>query len=572
MSNYDLQAEVSRLRSELNSIERRNAELRSEIGVAVAAIAAAEASLINTRNAINTGLADTDNSLNQSHMRVIQAYEIQQEIDTTYARLKNMELANKKIRRCNNTKYYDFEVYRRVRKIVQGMMDNLDFSMISDRLIESAVEKKHLEQPNYWLTSTLIAVCAWKNDQKKRAYRSLDQALKFDRKKTASFLLVFNLRLGREDAAFKWFDDLTQSSWMGSDQSMILLFFSLLSKTIEDEVSDGARAKVSGYMRDLIRQEIDCSALSKEETIAKISAVFQTFADDFSFPYPAITKHVQTAEGLKTSIALARNNAKVINFINSTMNVDEARRNEFLKEYIDEIVSDPCPDEASVYEEIERNELIIKYQGDLDAAAEAFEASKTHDESEFDILDEMMNWIYTVEGRGESNPQMRKNMMILTRELQQDAGDRYIDFYRGLFKSESEVTIDDYQGPVDLTHVDHSDSAVESFYHAKAATEKAAVKNTPAFISFGVGAALIIAAFFVAIPLAAIGVVALLAGLVIMLINTSKKKGIDLAREQNIRNVKNVLADIGKEYKQLEADYRKEDILSGELQKVLASL
>ena len=572
MSNYDLQAEVSRLQSKLNSVERENAKLRSEIGVAVGAIAAAETSLINARNTINNGLANANSSLSQSHMRVVQAYEIQQEMDAVYTRLKNMELANKKIRQCNNTKYYDFEVYRKVRKIVQGMMDNLDFSMISDRLIESAVEREHLEQPNYWLTPTLIAVCAWKNDQKERAYRSLGQALKLDRKKTAAFLLVFNLRLGREDAALKWFDDLTQCSLTGSDQSMVLLFFSLLSKTIEDDVSDGTRAKVGDYIRDLVEQAIDRSSSSREESIAKISAAFRTFADDFSFPYPAITKHVKAAGMLKSAIALARNNANVIDFVNSTMNVDEARRNEFLKEYIDEIVSDPCPDEASVYEEIARNELIIKYQGDLDAASEAFEAGKTHDENEFDILNRTMDWVYAAEGRSKSNPQMRKNMMILTRELQQSSGDRYIDFYHGLFKRESEVTVDDYQGSVDLDHVDRSGSAVESFYHEKAAADKAAVKNTPAFISFGIGAALILAAFFTIIPLVAVGVVVLLAGLTIMLVNSSKKKRIDLAHEQKIRNVKNVLTDIGEEYKQLEADYRKEDILAYELQNLLASL
>lgn len=572
MSNRDLQSEVNSLRNQLEIIEQENNRLRSEIGVAVGAVVAAENALVETNNKINTTLTNANSSLTASHQRVIEAYAIQRQMDVTYQRLKSVELANKAIRKCNNTQYYEFEVYRKVRKTVQGMMDNLDLSMISDAMIESAIDKEHLEQPNYWLTALLIAVCAWKDDQKERAFRALNQAMKIDRRKTASFMIVFNLRMNREEAAFKWFDDLTQGPLLGSDQSMVLLFFSLLANTIEDKVSEAARDRVSSYIRGLIRECIDGSETSRPNAVSRIDESFQSFADDYSFPYPAITRHVSTCGKLKTSIALARNNANVINFISSTINVDEARRNEFLKVYIDEIVDEPCEDEQAVYEEIERNELIIKYQGDTEAAAQAYEASKEHGESEFDIVSEMMDWVYTVEGRNEANPQMRKSMLVLTKDLQQEAGDQYIDSYKRLFSPMTTVTVDDYSGSIDMRNAGESQPQIESFYRAKAEKAKNAVKNLPAYIAFGVGVLVTVIAVFTMPVLAALGVIGLIAGVIILLVNSSTRKRIDLEHEQKIHNVTSVFEQIGVEFKKLEEEYLDHDSLSAELQNKLAAL
>ncbi len=573
MSNFALQREVNRLEKELQKIERENADLQAEIGTGVAAVAAAESSLIETKNKIHRTLGNADASLAQSHQRVIQAYEMQREIDVVYGRLKNMELANKKIRSCNNIKYYDFATYRKTRKIVQGIMDNMDFSMVSFELIESAVEKEHLESPEYWLTALLIAVASWKNDQKEHAYRALDRAMKLDPKKTASFMLVFNLRVGREEAAFKWFDALLDGQLMGSDKAMVLLFFSLLSKTIEDDITDESRRKVSAYIRKQIDDEIEKSEETRGSAKTRISTAFRTFADNFDFPYPLISQYVSTSARLKSSLALARNNANIINFISGIINVDEASRNEFLKQYIDFIVEDPCKAESEVYEEIERNELIIKHQGDLDAAERAYEQAKLHDDSEFDIVAEMLDWVYTVEGRSEANPQMRKNMMILTGSIQQDAGDDYVRFYQGLFSPNAKVSIEGYEGGIDMSRPEQSNAEIETYYRGVAQGEKAQIKGIPAYVTMGVGV-LVGAGLAVAVSpvLAALGVACLMVGGGMLLVNRSKKKRIDLKCEQNIRSMKSTFAEIGSEYKSLEAAYRDADLLSGTLQDKLAEL
>lgn len=573
MANGDLKAEVAALRSQLSAIQAENQRLRSEIGVAVGAVNGARNSLNDTTSQIRRTLSASDGSLQRSHQRVIEAYEIQKDMDKLYGRLKQMELANKRIRECNNKKYYDFAVYRTVRKIVQGIMDNLDFSMVTEEVIEKAVERKQLEEPDYWLTSTLMAVVAWRADQKERAQRALERAMKLDDRRTASFLLVFYLRLRREDVALKWFAYLTAKPLSGAEKPMVLLFFSMLSKTVEDKLSDAACAKVNDYIRSLVNDEITGSGNLRDSVIGEIAERYAMFVNDQAFPYEQITALVPTYGGLRQSLALARNNANVIDFINAVMNVDDDARNEFLKAYIDKIVDDPCATEQAVYDEIERNETIIRMQGDVEAATEAYRLHKQHEQDEFDIVHEMMAWLFSPDGNGEANAQMRRNMMLMTRELQQEAGDRYIANYQRMFQPVQAVKIDDFEAKqVDLSQPQGVFGQVESFYHGKAEAEKAQIKDIVPIVLMVVGVVGGVGGAFAALPLIAVGVLVAVGGLAMFLLNRDKRKRIDLRFEQRIASVKERLTALSAQFGKLAEDYHEQDLLSAKLKDVLGAL
>lgn len=573
MANEDLKSQIRSLESELYDIERENRRLQSEVNESVGAIHRADQSLANTASAVRNRLNGDNNVLRAAHQKIIAAHELQRDMDAVYQRLKQMELANKRIRECNNTIYYDFAVYRQVRRIVQGMMDNLDFSMISDDVLHKAIERNHLENPDYWLTCVLVAVVAWLSDQRERAQRALDKAMRLDDRKTASFLMVFQLRLHREDAALKWFAYLTSAPLKGSEKPMVLLFFSMLSQTIGDRLSDKARATVSEYIVGLIDAEIAKSGESREQTVSRISDAFASFADDKHFDYDKLRRHVANSDQLVQALALARNNANIIDFIAETVNVDEAQRNEFLKTYIDDIVAQPCSAEQDVYDEIQRNEFIIKFEGDKDAAQRAYEERKRHDTSDFNIVEEMMTWIYTPSGRQEANPQMRKNMMIATRQLQQEAGDLYIERYRAMVGPSRPVTIDDFSTVTDLSDPAEAMRKAETFYRERAEAEKAELKDLGAIVLMVVGVVGGVAlAAMVAPALAGVGVICLAVGAVWLLMNRSQRQRIDLQYQQKIRSVQERLKELQGEWKAFLDEFHENDLLSQKLSDRLAAL
>ena len=161
MSNYALQSKLNALERELSQAQQINRELRGELSTITNGVSNANKELNDYNSKIRNTLDNCNVTMNSSHQRVVDAIALQGEIEVLYTRFKHVELANKKIRECNNKKYYDFANYRTVRKIIQGIMDNLDVHMVSDKTIIKSVEVQHLQTPDYWLTCVLISVMAW---------------------------------------------------------------------------------------------------------------------------------------------------------------------------------------------------------------------------------------------------------------------------------------------------------------------------------------------------------------------------------------------------------------------------
>ena len=132
-------SDISSLEAELSRQRSINQQLRSELSTIEYGVSRAHSRLEDFNNKICNALENGRNNLNASASKLNAAVETQAEIEQLYKRFKAMELANKRIRDCNNKKFYDFANYTKVRKLVQGLMDNLDMNMASDLVIYKSV-------------------------------------------------------------------------------------------------------------------------------------------------------------------------------------------------------------------------------------------------------------------------------------------------------------------------------------------------------------------------------------------------------------------------------------------------
>ena len=109
---------ISSLEAELNRQRAINRELRQELNEIASGVLSGYQALEQCNRTICDTLNNSHQKLEGSHSRELSSIEMQAEIDKMYVKFKQMELANKKIRECNNKKYYDFANYRTVRKLV----------------------------------------------------------------------------------------------------------------------------------------------------------------------------------------------------------------------------------------------------------------------------------------------------------------------------------------------------------------------------------------------------------------------------------------------------------------------
>ena len=319
MSNYDLKSKLNQLESQLRQAERVNAELRGELSTVERGVSRAHKELEDYNDRIRGALDNCNGTMTSSHQRVIDAIEVQGEIERMYVRFKQIELANKKIRAANNKKYYDFANYRTVRKIVQGIMDNLDVNMVSNKTITKSVEVQHLQTPDYWLTCVLISVMAWKNDDRELADRAIARAIKLDKKDSAIFYMLFNLRMGRDEAALKWFYTYQECDLKGSDQRTFLMLFSLVSKTLVENVEDSTKNEIFAFIKKVIDANMRASGYSEADIVNQILQYLNRMQPSDQLQYSMLRKYCTEFDQMSAVMMKAKNNIGILEFILKTV-------------------------------------------------------------------------------------------------------------------------------------------------------------------------------------------------------------------------------------------------------------
>ncbi len=538
MSNYALQSELNALERELSQAQQINRELRGELST-----------ITNGVSKIRNTLDNCNGTMNSSHQRVVDAIALQGEIEVLYTRFKHVELANKKIRECNNKKYYDFANYRTVRKIVQGIMDNLDVQMVSDKTITKSVEVQHLQTPDYWLTCVLISVMAWRNNDKELADRAMARAINLDKKNSAIFYMLFNLRMGRDEAALKWFYTYQECELKGSDQRTFLMLFSLVSKTLSDTVDENTKNEVFSFIKKVIDANMKASGYDEDEIIARIKHYFNRMQPSDQLQYSMLRKCCGEFDQLTSTMMQAKNNINILEFILKTSNVPEEQKNTFLKGYIDELIASPNQAEKEVYDEIAYNELVIKLEGDVTAAKEQFDAEQTKKANDLNLIAEMIDWIYERESQ-EVNGQIKLSMFTLTKMLQEKAAESHVEDYRARRKNNYAATLGEYSTTINFKREDEEYDKIKKFYTEKKDAELATIKAWPAYIGFGVAVAALIGCFFVGFGLLVLTLGGAGYGAFKLLSNKSHVKQCEQKCEEGIKATSETMSKLFAEFKQ----------------------
>ena len=558
MSNYDLKSKLNQLQGQLRQAERVNVELRGELSTVERGVSRANKELEDYNGKITSTLDRCNGTMASSHQRVVDAIEIQGEIEKMYVRFKQMELANKKIRAANNKKYYDFANYRTVRKIVQGMMDNLDVNMVSDKTIAKSVEVQHLQSPDYWLTCVLISVMAWKNDDRELADRAMARAVRLDKKDSAIFYMLFNLRMGRDEAALKWFYVYQECELKGSDQRTFLMLFSLVSKTLVESVDAATQKEVLSFIRKVVDANRKASGYSEADIIGQIRQYINRMQPSDQLEYPMLRTYCAEFDRMSAIMMQAKNNLRILAFILQIVNVPVEQKNTFLKSYIDELIAAPNQEEKDVYDEIAYNELVIRCEGNVDTAKEIFFKEQVQNENDLNLIAEMIDWIYERDAQ-DVNGQIRLSMFTLTKSLQEQAVNAHVEDYRCQHKDTHNVTIGEYAAEVHFKREEEEYAKVSAYFTKKCDEAIAAIKNGKAFIGFGVGAAAAIGAFFTGYWLFVVALIGVGYGTGVLLSNKSRIKHHTQKCAESIKATSDILQQIFTEFGKYQTEFDEYD-------------
>lgn len=552
-------ASLSEMRSAVNRERRINSELHSELSALESGVYEAGNRFFNLTEYINNTLQTGCGRIENSHERAIQAYELQGEIEKMYRLFKNIELANKQIRKCKNKVYYEFANYNAVRKIMQAILNNIEISFVSTNALTKAVEVKHLQTPDYWLTCALLAIMAWQNDDKELAEKALQRAVTLDKKMSCIFFFVFNLRVGRASAALNWLNAYISCERTGEDEESIILMFAIICNTLKEDCDDKIVSKVNSFINGLINEQKAKQGYSEEEIINRIRMYLTRFRRGEGMNYPHLANYCTEVNFLYNQLLSAKSNVKVLEFIVGTVNITSQEKNNFLDRFIDKVIDTPNSAESDVQNEIRYNEMIISNKGNVEQAKQEYSEWLNHKQTDFDIITEMVDWVYKG-GNEDINPVMKKSMFSLTKEYSKAAIDRNVSAYRQQFRRTLNVKINDYQSVVDFSDINKEHGKVDAYYNEIANNKCAEQKIWPAFIWFGVAVLGVVAAIFLMNPVFLVAtLVGAIGGVVKILTVSNAKKRIIKDAQLCALSVKDILNRTAQEYIQYEQEFREYD-------------
>lgn len=476
MSNYGLRSRLSELQSRLAREEAYNSQLRGELSAINSAASGATGELSRYGQYVDGELDRAQGSVLESEKKGGSAIEVEENIEFLFRRFKNIEAANKKIRECNNRTYYEFKNYRNIRKIVQGMLDNLNFGLVEMSVLARAVEVNHLQLPDYWLTCALLGIMAWIDDNVVLAKRCLERAMSLEAKATIVFFMLFNLRMRRHHAALLWLKRYEECDFNGADRDTFLLLVALMCQCVSTEVDEDIRKEADGFVVRKLEQA--ATQTDSSEALGRIIRHFDKMGAPAPMDsYPSLQRHVQDVGEMARVLGKAKNNTNIVEFLRRIAEFDRENRNRILENYIEELVAAPNQAEAEVFKTIEYNERIIRLKGDVEAAKDEQHSVDVHHASRLNLLFEMIDWIYAPCLR-DMTGEMKNCLFVMCGPFQERAYAAYRQAYLARVTPLHPVVIEDYRTNADLGAREAEDAKIVQHFEEIRDGELAKVGGT----------------------------------------------------------------------------------------------
>lgn len=487
MDASELRSAISELRSECSQLERENAEMQREINAIISSAQSATMSLTRSCRSATATLDNSANVIGYSE-EVMDAVSAEQEnIAALYRGFKNIETANKKIRELNNKIYFEFSNFRMVRKIVRAFVDNINLEMVKPEMIYKAVEKEHLQAPDFWLSAAMLAIMHWTHDERAAADRALKQALELDERQTVLFFMSFNLLLGRKEVALKWFECYERIESTGRDANVMLLL--LHSANLREEADSPLTKRIMAYLR----REFDKSKRMNDwnEAVAYVKErIAQSKAlEPMIFEY--LRNYAKDYSTMASVLNRARGNGGILEFVERNNTVTRDKGYIFIEKFISELLDTPDKKERAYTDEIAYNEAIIHCVGDLAAADAEYREMHQREVDPLNLMAECINWLFSNTDQPLSDV-ARSNMFLLCRPIIEDAIEEYVEGYRAAVKDVHPVAIKDYGTQMDFRRKENEMTKVSQYYENKKKTQLAAVKNTAIVVSLVLAALLLV--------------------------------------------------------------------------------
>lgn len=349
----------------------------------IAALTAATAAIHHETRQLTSTTDKISKRLEELEEKAVEIQEMVFELFEQSRRQHLMQMAQTEIVKVRQEREKLYGNYDKVRKTTEGILLATDVGIVRQNTIVTSAEELRLSTPRYWLSSCLVALSAWINDDKETGRNAIKEALKLDDEKTSLFFALVCRRASRANACNEWMVRYLR----GQDpENLDMRCVFVLDAYANGLFGTAGNNSVFTYMNewvDILSQKSDF----EQQQIANWTNVVNSVMKMPDVRFTSIEKYCVNKDVYNTKLLTSHLHGNLFNYLDEIMSVtvDTALLKDKLDEILKELVTLFDDDErVKVYEEMEM-EYIIKFQGDEDKAKAAIQLDRSMFEDKRDF-------------------------------------------------------------------------------------------------------------------------------------------------------------------------------------------
>ncbi len=440
-------------------------------------------------------------------------------------RLQQAETRLVQIRQELEQKYGHYEI---VRRTVTGILQADDLGIIKRETISTATEELMISTPNYWLAPCLVALAAWINDEPELAEKALREGIKRDDEKTSLFFALVCRRAERKEACLKWTQRyLDNQDEEKLDRKTIIILDAYASGLLGADSEGIISAQMSKWLKNLSERP----GFVEQQTAQWSDAINLKRKRIDTNSYTYLKKYSKTWPVLEDILEGAMLHEEILNYFTAIF--DQEVSSDSIKVQLDEIlnslVTDFDDEELPLRKKEMFEKFVIDFEGDEKRAKRSMNIEKTAFEKTKDFTQLLTDAAMKPESSNASIS-TQKFAISLTKDWITDAYNDIIAKNRMKIPYEIQINVDTFNDKT--TDGSNEQEMLRRFgelinSEKEAALAKITLSAFEKFCLYG-GTAIAAIGFIMFISSnSLLGLVAVIAGLGMIINYFSKKKSIE---------------------------------------------
>ena len=446
-------------------------------------------------------------------------------------RLNQAETRLVKIRQELEKKYGHYDI---VRRTTTGILQADDIGIVKKDTISNATEELMISTPGYWLAPCLVALAAWINDQPELAEKAIKEGIKRNDEKTSLFFALICRRADRKEACLKW----TQRYLANQDEENLdrktIIVLDAFASGLFGADTEGV---ISRQMNEWLQHLEEKPGFTEKQTQQWSEAINLKRKPIDTSSYTYLRKYSKTWPVLEDILEGAHLHAEMLEYLIGIFEqkVSTVTVREQLDDILDSLVTDFDDEELPLRKEEKFEQFIVDFRGDESRARQNMNVEQTAFETYKDFTQLLTDAAMKPE-TAHSSVSTQKFAFALSRDWVMNAYNDVVAQNRMKIPNEIEINVDTFNdttvdGQNENELLERFSTLVSSERDAELAT--CVMSSFEQFCLYGGIAVGVNGLVMLLFGNKFLGLIAVIAGVGMVLNHFSKKKDIENKR-QNI--------------------------------------